>query len=84
MIDPAYLPPEWMTSALCAQVDTEIFYPERGDSASADMARKICSLCDVKVQCLEYALEQGERYGIWGGTNERDRRPMLKARGIAC
>jgi hypothetical protein len=84
MIDPAYLPPEWMKSALCAQVDTEIFYPERGDSASADAARRICSLCDVKVQCLEYALDNAERYGIWGGTNERDRRPMFKARGIAC
>jgi WhiB family redox-sensing transcriptional regulator len=84
MIDPAYLPPEWMKLALCAQVDTEIFYPERGDSASADAARRICSLCDVKVQCLEYALDNAERYGIWGGTNERDRRLMFKARGIAC
>jgi hypothetical protein len=84
MINPAYLPPQWMQSALCAQIDTEIFYPDRGDSASADMARKICRMCDVKKQCLQYAVDNNERHGIWGGTIERERRPMLKIKNIAC
>lgn len=84
MIDPQYAPPSWTAEARCAEVDTELFFPEKGDSYSADMARRICSMCEVKTQCLEYALDNNERYGIWGGTNERDRRPMLRARGIAC
>lgn len=84
MIDPQYAPPAWTTQARCAEVDTELFYPEKGDSYSADMARRICMQCEVRVQCLNYALDNSERYGIWGGTNERDRRPMLRARGIAC
>lgn len=84
MIDPAYLPPAWMIQGRCAEVDTELFFPEKGDSASAEYARRICMQCEVKAECLEYALDNNERYGIWGGTNERDRRPMLKARGIAC
>jgi WhiB family redox-sensing transcriptional regulator len=84
MIDPAFLPPSWMKEGRCAEVDTELFFPEKGDSASATAARNICMQCEVRVQCLEYALNNNERYGIWGGTNERDRRPMLRARGIAC
>jgi WhiB family redox-sensing transcriptional regulator len=84
MIDPAYLPPAWTKEARCAEVDTEIFFPDKGDSASAEAARRICNGCEVKTECLEYALDNREMYGIWGGTNERDRRPLLKARGIAC
>lgn len=84
MIDPQFLPPEWMTEARCIEVDTEIFFPDKGDRGSAEAARRICNGCEVRVQCLEYALSNAEVYGIWGGTNERDRRPLLKARGIAC
>jgi WhiB family redox-sensing transcriptional regulator len=84
MIDPQFLPPAWTKEARCAEVDTEVFYPEKGDSSSADAARRICMRCEVRLQCLEYALDNREVYGIWGGTNERDRRPMLRARGIAC
>jgi hypothetical protein len=84
MINPAYLPPQWMQSALCAQIDTEIFYPEQGDPASADMARRVCNMCDVKKQCLQYAVDNNERHGIWGGTIERERRHLFKIKGVAC
>jgi len=84
MIDPQFLPPAWTKEARCAEVDTEMFFPDKGDITSATSARKICNGCEVKQQCLEYALDNREVYGIWGGTNERDRRPLLKARGIAC
>jgi WhiB family redox-sensing transcriptional regulator len=84
MIDPAYLPPEWTKLALCAQVDTELFYPERGDSYSAEMARKVCYNCEVRQQCLDYALDNNEKYGIWGGTNEIDRRDLPKTKRLAC
>jgi len=84
MIDPQFLPPEWMAQARCIEVDTEIFFPDKGDMTSANAARRVCNGCEVKQQCLEYALDNREVYGIWGGTNERDRRPLLKARGVAC
>ena len=84
MIDPQFLPPVWMKEARCAEVDTEMFFPDKGDMTSANAARRVCNGCEVKQQCLEYALDNREIYGIWGGTNERDRRPLLKARGIAC
>jgi WhiB family redox-sensing transcriptional regulator len=39
-------------------------------------ARRICADCPVKAECREYALAQGEQFGIWGGltAGERQRR----------
>ena len=65
-------------SAVCAQVDPELFFPERGGSSAP--AKKICNRCPEKVACLEDALAGGERFGIRGGTSERERRKMLKER----
>ncbi|MFD2024131.1 WhiB family transcriptional regulator [Promicromonospora aerolata] len=63
----------WRDQALCAQTDPETFFPEKG-SSSAD-AKRVCDSCDVRAQCLRYALRNGERFGIWGGlsVSERDR-----------
>jgi WhiB family redox-sensing transcriptional regulator len=71
-------PVEWQAHARCAEVDPEIFFPERGGSSKA--ARAVCSQCDVRSQCLEYALNNKEQFGIWGGTSERERRRLRKER----
>lgn len=65
------LPPPWIDQALCAQVDPEIFYPEKGMSFYA--ARRVCASCPVVAQCLEYAIENREEYGLWGGTTPKQR-----------
>lgn len=62
----------WQDRALCAQTDPEAFFPEKGGSTRE--AKKICRGCEVKSQCLEYALANDERFGIWGGLSERERR----------
>ena len=67
-------PEPWMQDSLCAQVDPELFFPEKGGSGYA--ARDICARCDVRAQCLEYALRTDQRDGIWGGTTEPERRRM--------
>lgn len=64
--------PAWATSGLCAQSDPESFFPERGHAAEA--AKKVCATCPVQELCLDYALVNGEQYGIWGGLSERERR----------
>ena len=69
----------WQEHALCAQTDPEAFFPEKGGS-SRD-AKKVCQSCDVRSECLEYALSKDERFGIWGGLSERERR-RLKRRAI--
>lgn len=74
-------PPKWQSDARCAEVDPEIFFPKRGGSAKA--ARAVCNHCAVRAQCLEYALDNKELFGIWGGASERERRRLYNARALA-
>ncbi|RZS57425.1 transcription factor WhiB [Microcella putealis] len=66
----------WQTDALCAQTDPEAFFPEKGGSTRD--AKKICTSCEVRTECLEYALKNDERFGIWGGLSERERRKLRR------
>ena len=66
----------WQERALCAQTDPEAFFPEKGGSTRE--AKKVCLSCDVRGDCLEYALGHDERFGIWGGLSERERRRLKK------
>jgi WhiB family transcriptional regulator, redox-sensing transcriptional regulator len=67
---------EWQERALCAQTDPEAFFPEKGGSTRE--AKKICGGCEVRAECLEYALAHDERFGIWGGMSERERRRLRR------
>ena len=67
----------WQDLALCAQTDPEIFFPEVG--VSARRARKVCAACEVRLECLEYALENEIPCGVWGGLSEQER--ILYAHG---
>ncbi|MCW2527035.1 MAG: WhiB family transcriptional regulator [Pseudonocardiales bacterium] len=66
----------WQERSLCAQTDPEAFFPEKGGSTRE--AKKICTGCEVKSECLEYALAHDERFGIWGGLSERERRRLKR------
>jgi WhiB family redox-sensing transcriptional regulator len=68
---------EWQERALCAQTDPEAFFPEKGGSTRE--AKKVCTDCEVKTECLDYALANDERFGIWGGLSERERRRLRRA-----
>ncbi len=69
---------KWQDDALCAQIGTEMFFPEKGESAFD--AKKICAACPVRRQCLEYALAMDENpAGVWGGTSRRERFAMRSA-----
>ncbi len=67
---------DWQERALCAQTDPEAFFPEKGGSTRE--AKRVCLGCEVRAECLEYALEHDERFGIWGGLSERERRRLKK------
>ncbi|GAA3694096.1 hypothetical protein GCM10022238_08140 [Gordonia hankookensis] len=67
---------QWQERALCAQTDPEAFFPEKGGSTRE--AKRICQGCEVKPECLEYALHNDERFGIWGGLSERERRRLKR------
>jgi len=72
-------PLAWQSDSLCAQTDPEAFFPEKGGSTRD--AKRICGSCEVKSQCLEYAFANDERFGIWGGLSERERRKLRKRAG---
>lgn len=69
---------EWMVDARCLDADPEAFFPEKGGSTRE--AKRICADCPVTEACLEYALENDERFGIWGGLSERERRRVRRLR----
>ncbi len=71
-LTPEYEERAWMLDARCLDADPEAFFPEKGGSTRE--AKRICAGCPVRAECLEYALEHDERFGIWGGLSERERR----------
>jgi WhiB family redox-sensing transcriptional regulator len=68
----------WRQSAACRGVDPEIFYAATDEDA--DVAKSICAQCMVREPCLEYALANREREGVWGGATERERRRIVRQR----
>jgi WhiB family redox-sensing transcriptional regulator len=73
----AETPLDWMALAACRDASPAIFFPP--PSRTAAPAKRVCAGCPVQAECLEYALENGERFGIWGGMSERERRRLRPA-----
>lgn len=69
---------DWRRQAACRGVDPEVFYPVNDEDA--EEAKEICAGCPVRQPCLEWALSDRERFGVWGGLTERERRRLLRQR----
>ena len=69
-------PGDWRDRALCAQTDPDSFFPDKGESPRP--AKRVCAACEVRAECLQYALDHGERFGVWGGLSERERRTLAR------
>jgi WhiB family redox-sensing transcriptional regulator len=67
---------DWQDDALCAQSDPDAFFPEKGGSTRE--AKAICARCPAKDDCLQFALDNDERFGVWGGLSERERRRLQR------
>lgn len=76
MIAPPHFDREWHAEGLCHQVDPDLWFPEKGGSTRH--AKKVCQGCPVREACLQQALDANERFGIWGGFSERERRQMQR------
>lgn len=74
--------PAFMDLGSCRGMDPDVFFPDRGESLAP--AKAVCAECIVRDECLEYALDHGERFGVWGGTSERERRKLRRARREAA
>jgi len=68
--------PAWHDLARCAETDPEMFFPDKGESVRP--AKRVCAGCEVRAECLQDALDHGERFGVWGGLSERERRVLAR------
>ena len=75
-------PDAWKYDAVCAQTDPEMFFPEKGGSTRE--AKRVCLSCEVREKCLEYAIANDERFGIWGGYSERERRRLARGENVVA
>ena len=73
---------KWMADGNCASRPPSMFFPS--DGVGVEHAKKICEDCPVASQCLEYAIENRIDHGVWGGTSERQRRRIVRARAEAA
>lgn len=69
---------EWRMLGACRGLDAGIFYPDNDEDAVA--ATQVCRECGVRQTCLEYALLNREKVGVWGGATERERRRIVRQR----
>ena len=74
--------PAWHQHGACRGADPNLFFPERGESVKE--AKAVCARCPVRAECLEYALENHEVVGIWGGLSARERRQLSRTRREAA
>jgi WhiB family transcriptional regulator, redox-sensing transcriptional regulator len=74
LLDELMVACDWIDLAECRGMDTGLFFPERGELTA--QAKATCQRCDVQAECLAYAMNNREHYGIWGGLSERQRRRL--------
>lgn len=77
ILDLLFESPAWMQDAACATADGVDWFP--ADPATAGPAKALCDECPARAQCLEFALATGERFGVWGGLDELERRALTQA-----
>ena len=70
----------WRNKANCRDSDPDIFFPESKDRRYAEEALVVCYGCKVKEDCLDHAIENNEKYGVWGGMTPAERDARLRTR----
>ncbi|HJR45509.1 MAG TPA: WhiB family transcriptional regulator [Actinomycetota bacterium] len=69
---------EWQDDAACRHIAVELFFPPA--EQESEVAKSVCAGCTVRQPCLEFALAEGERFGIWGGLTSQERRSVAAKR----
>lgn len=73
---------DWRSLSACRDTDPELFFPLSAwgpGQAQIASAKAICASCQVRSDCLQFALRSGQEFGVWGGTSEDERRAMRRA-----
>lgn len=77
-----FVRPAWQDHAECAGVDPDLWFPDKSGDVIVTIraAKAVCYRCPVRVDCLEFALDHGEQFGIWGGKTVKERRQIRRQR----
>ena len=67
---------DWKLDGVCRTIDPDLWFPEGSSTGYA--AKKMCRRCPVMDECLRYALDNNEQYGVWGGMGSSERRNMRR------
>lgn len=73
--------PEWRRQAACRLMPAEMFFPVGTSGMAVEdlaAAKAVCAHCEVRGACLDYAVETRQEFGIWGGTDEEERRSLVR------
>src|SRR4051794_10849210 len=80
-LEQEFLAMDWRHRSACLDEDPELFFPI-GNTGPAilqiEEAKQVCRRCDVREQCLAWALEAGQDHGVWGGLSEDERRALKR------
>lgn len=71
----------WRDRALCARRDAELWFPGYNQRAKAAAAKRVCSACPVRDECLAFAIVARPQEGIWAGLNQRELQAVIAERG---
>lgn len=83
---PEYAVADWRNDAACRNEDPEMFFPmapsdsTMSATSAASAAKSVCQRCPVVHDCLTWALDSGQRLGVWGGMSELERRTLMRQR----
>lgn len=80
-LDELMIRPAWQAEGLCRVFPDANWFPLRGESTAE--AKRICLRCPVRAECLDYALTTRDKFGVWGGTSERERRHLRKVVSVS-
>jgi WhiB family redox-sensing transcriptional regulator len=73
----------WAAQGACQHSDPELFFPVSSSGPAASQvarAKAVCTRCPVRGECLEFAIESGQDFGVWGGVSEGERRTIRRRR----
>ncbi len=74
---------DWRGRAACQEMEPDLFFPVGSTGPAVEQiqsAKQVCSLCEAKTECLEFALTSNQESGVWGGATEEERRRMRRIR----
>jgi WhiB family transcriptional regulator, redox-sensing transcriptional regulator len=77
----------WRSGAACRSSDPDLFFPVGTTGPALEQiaaAKAVCTGCEVRQRCLEFALTTNQDSGVWGGTSEEERRHIRRARRRAA